>query len=171
MINLPLRQKVLTYQSAIDKIQKEKSKGLKVVLAQGVFDIVHIGHIKYLREAKKAGDVLFVGVENDKSVNLNKGQGRPFNKLTHRLKFLSELELVDYVFGFKDNPKYDSPTAFSSYIKRYSDLKPNFLAVASWDPNLKLKQHQANVANIQLTLTNEPKTNSTTRLLKMIGYE
>ena len=89
--------KILTYQEAHDKINFLKTQGATVTLAVGCFDILHMGHIEYLKKGKEHSSFLFVGIENDKSIKLNKGRGRPINKLIDRLSILAEIEFVDYV--------------------------------------------------------------------------
>ena len=165
------QNKVLVYENAMAKICESRERGLRVILAQGIFDIVHMGHIEYFREARRAGDLLFVGIENDNSVRMNKGEKRPFNNLDDRLDLLSELETVDYVFGFNNEPIYSDSKAFDMYIGRYKDLNPNFIAVSSWDPNLDLKRRQAEEAGVGIVLINHGRSNSSTRLLEFIGYE
>lgn len=162
--------KILSYSQAIKKIKEFKEEKLKVVLAQGIFDVVHVGHIDYFRAARKGGDLLFVGVECDETVRLNKGQQRPFNSLKERLDFLSGLESIDYVFSFEDSPFYGSKD-LDKYIKRFLDLSPHVLAVPSWDPNLEQKCEVIKRARVKLLLISTPKRNSTTRLLELIGYE
>ena len=72
-----------------------KKNNKKIILCHGVFDLVHIGHLDYFKSSKKHGDVLIVSVTKDKFVN--KGPNRPYNKDKDRVKFLSSLEIVDYV--------------------------------------------------------------------------
>lgn len=163
--------KILHFEEALEMIQKKKSEGLHVVLAQGALDVLHIGHIEYLRSAKEKGDVLFVGIENDESIRLNKGHTRPFNNLKQRLEFLSELKSVDYVFAFDDSATYEED--IDVYTARYKKLQPTSIAVSSWDPNVKLKYHQAKKAGVQISLVNQnqEKIQSTTNILKLIGHE
>ena len=161
--------KILGFQEASRKIQEIKNLGLRVILAQGVFDIVHIGHVEYFRAAKQAGDILFVGIENDETVHLNKGPNRPFFTFKDRLEFLTEFCSVDFIFGFENIPDYGK--SVDMYVHRYKKLKPTAVAVSSWDPNLKLKKRQAKEAGIELAIITHNKRESSTRLLQMIGYE
>ena len=78
------------------KIAKRKFKNKKIVLCHGVFDLLHTGHLDYFKSAKKFGDVLLVSITSDKFVN--KGPGRPYFKEQERLKMISSLEIVDYVY-------------------------------------------------------------------------
>lgn len=89
----------------LDRLKRRRQKGEKVVFTNGCFDILHAGHIAYLKEAKKMGDVLVIGVNTDESVKRLKGDSRPVNALEDRLTLLSALEFVDYVAPFyEDTP-------------------------------------------------------------------
>jgi len=82
-----------------------KNKGKKIIFTNGCFDILHIGHVKYLEKAKTFGDVLIVGLNSDKSVKRLKGKNRPINSQVDRSYILASLEVVDYVVIFdKDTP-------------------------------------------------------------------
>jgi rfaE bifunctional protein nucleotidyltransferase chain/domain len=77
-------------------------KGRKVVLANGCFDILHIGHLRYLAAAKAMGDVLVVAINSDKSVRLIKDPGRPILADNERVALVSALRCVDYVLVFDE---------------------------------------------------------------------
>ena len=75
---------------------------MTIVATNGCFDILHVGHIRYLSEAKSLGDILVVGINSDESVKNLKGPSRPINSLSDRSLLLSELVCVDYVVSFKE---------------------------------------------------------------------
>ena len=83
-------------------IENQKNNGKKIVFTNGCFDILHLGHLHLLNEAKKLGDILIVGVNSDLSVNKIKGNNRPINTLEHRIKLLKNLKSVDFVVPFKE---------------------------------------------------------------------
>ena len=87
---------------SIDAITSDKQCDKKIVFTNGCFDILHVGHIRYLSEAKSLGDILVVGVNSDESVRNLKGPSRPINSLSDRALLLSELVCVDYVVSFKE---------------------------------------------------------------------
>jgi glycerol-3-phosphate cytidylyltransferase len=97
-----IKQKIKTLNELIKIADKLKKQNKKIVTTNGVFDILHLGHVKYLEEAKKLGDVLIVGVNTDKSVKINKGDKRPINDEKSRISVLAALESVDYVFLFDE---------------------------------------------------------------------
>ena len=87
---------------SIDAITSDKQCNKKIVFTNGCFDILHVGHIRYLSEARSLGDILVVGVNSDESVRNLKGPSRPINSLSDRALLLSELVCVDYVVSFKE---------------------------------------------------------------------
>ena len=89
-------------ESSIDAIKSDKKYNKKIVFTNGCFDILHVGHIRYLSEAKSLGDILVVGINSDESVKNLKGPSRPINSLSDRSLLLSELVCVDYVVSFKE---------------------------------------------------------------------
>lgn len=84
-------------------IAKLRSGGKRVVFTNGCFDVLHLGHIRYLKKARAMGDLLIVGVNSDSSVRSIKGCGRPLNSEAARAEVLASLYFVDYVtiFGEK----------------------------------------------------------------------
>ena len=120
-----INKKIITLNKLIPIVNKLKKENKKIVTTNGVFDILHLGHVKYLEQAKKLGDVLIVGVNTDASVKLNKGYKRPINTEKSRIGILAGLESVDYAFLFNDkDPR-----------KWLSKLKPDF-HVKAGDYNL-----------------------------------
>ena len=87
----------------IRKIAAElKKQGKKIVTTNGCFDVLHIGHIRYLKVAKKLGDVLIIGLNTDSSVKQYKGDKRPLMPEDERAEMLSALEFVDYIVKFSE---------------------------------------------------------------------
>lgn len=86
-------------------VKEAKASGQRVVFANGCFDLLHVGHIRYLKGAKEMGDLLVVGINSDRAVRTLKGEGRPLMSESERAEILSELMYVDYVTVF------DEPTA------------------------------------------------------------
>ena len=84
------------------KVKQLQENGKKVVFTNGVFDILHVGHLTYLEEARELGDVLIVGVNSDKSVKTNKGDKRPINPEKNRAEMLLGLKFVDFTVIFDE---------------------------------------------------------------------
>ncbi|PIV40600.1 MAG: D-glycero-beta-D-manno-heptose 1-phosphate adenylyltransferase [Nitrospirae bacterium CG02_land_8_20_14_3_00_44_33] len=99
-------KKILNRNELKKAVDAAQAAGKKVVFTNGCFDILHIGHIRYLRDAKALGDVLAIGLNSDKSVSKIK-PGRPINPEGHRAEILSSLEIVDYVTLFDEETPYE----------------------------------------------------------------
>ena len=93
-----------------------KKRGKKIVFTNGCFDILHVGHVKYLEEAKSYGDVLILGLNSDESVRRLKGSTRPVNTENDRAYILASLEAVDYVVKFYDDTPYELIKAVQPHI-------------------------------------------------------
>jgi D-beta-D-heptose 7-phosphate kinase/D-beta-D-heptose 1-phosphate adenosyltransferase len=99
-------EKILSWDKLKKTVVRLKAKNKKVVFTNGCFDIIHIGHVRYLKEAKGLGDVLIIGLNSDRSVSSIK-PGRPINPQNHRAEVLSSLEMVDYVVFFDEETPYE----------------------------------------------------------------
>lgn len=88
-------------------VSRYKKNGKKVVFTNGCFDILHVGHVKYLQIAKSFGDVLIVGLNSDASVSRLKGPSRPVNIAEDRAYLLAALEAVDFVVPFEEDTPYE----------------------------------------------------------------
>ncbi len=89
-------------------INKLKAENKKIVFTNGVFDIIHRGHVEYLAEAKSLGDVLIVGMNSDSSVKMIKGDKRPIVQEENRAYVLANLKPVDYVVIFSENTPFNT---------------------------------------------------------------
>jgi D-glycero-beta-D-manno-heptose 1-phosphate adenylyltransferase len=83
--------------------ERLRAEGKRIVLANGCFDLLHVGHVRYLDAARRLGDVLFVGINGDAAVARLKGQGRPLMPADERVELLSALRAVDHVVVFDDD--------------------------------------------------------------------
>lgn len=86
-----------------DIVRRERSRGLSIVLANGCFDLIHVGHIRYLQEAKSQGDILVVALNSDTSVRRLKGEGRPILQEEERADILAAFSCVDFVTIFTED--------------------------------------------------------------------
>ena len=120
---------IIRDRNLLKKLSEEvKKNGLKIVFTNGCFDILHIGHVKYLNEAKKLGDVLIVGVNSDESVKRLKGPDRPINNLEHRMYILDNLKCVDFVVPFwEDDPRELIKIIKPDFHVKGSDYKNKFI--------------------------------------------
>lgn len=86
----------------IEIINRIKAERKKIVFTNGCFDLLHVGHIRYLAQAKKLGDFLIIGLNSDSSVKELKGEDRPINSFEDRATLLSAIESVDSVIMFEE---------------------------------------------------------------------
>lgn len=86
----------------LKEIINNKHSGKKIVFTNGCFDLLHVGHVRYLYQAKKRGNILIVGLNDDKSVSVLKGKERPIVPVNERAEILASLEMVDYIVIFSE---------------------------------------------------------------------
>jgi len=156
--------KILQKIKTPDKLRKIitvlKAKGKKIVFTNGCFDLLHYGHVRYLEDAKRKGDILVVAINRDTSVRRIKGAKRPIVNEQDRTRTLAALESVDYVVLFNE----DTPL---NIIKL---LKPDILVKgADWEKgNIVgadfVLSYGGNVSNIKIV-----KGRSTTGLIRKIA--
>ena len=101
--DLPAMGKVLDDVTLEAVLEGWRRDGRRIVFTNGCFDVLHVGHVDYLRFARSAGDVLLVGVNDDASVGRLKGPERPVNPLSDRMRVLAALEMVDAVVSFSED--------------------------------------------------------------------
>lgn len=98
---------IKTFEQIKRLVQHYRAQGKKIVFTNGCFDILHVGHVKYLQVAKSFGDVLIVGLNSDASVARLKGPTRPVNPVNDRAYLLAALEAVDFVVPFEEDTPYE----------------------------------------------------------------
>lgn len=146
--------------SQIKKIsQSLRRQNKKIVLVGGCFDLVHLGHLIFLQKAKTKGNVLFVLLESDQTIQRLKGLNRPINSQINRAKFLTYLKSVDFVVllpEFKTNQQYQDLV---------NQLKPDIIAVTQGDQNLKLKTAIATFTNSKIIVVTKKVSQQSTSLI------
>lgn len=135
------------------------------VLVGGCFDILHYGHIHFLKKAKALGDYLIVALESDKSVRKMKGEKRPIHGQFQRREMLESLNFVDQVIILGDEMKD------KDYDKLVKLLDPQIIAVTEADPILKKKQKQAKEIGAKLIEIPKIKVPSTSQIAKLLEIE
>lgn len=136
-----------------------------LVVVTGVFDLLHIGHLRFLEAARQLGDALIVGVEDDARVRRWKGAERPIMTQDDRCELLAALRVVDRVFlisGERVDPDY--------YVDVLRPLAPRYLAVTSDDPFLTEKREaMVRIGVTVRVVTPRIENYSTTRLIRLLG--
>jgi len=109
--NSDCEESVLSSEKFIEILEILRKSEKKIVFTNGCFDILHMGHVKYLEKAKKLGDILVVGVNSDASVKRLKGKNRPINPLNDRCCVIASLKSVDFVIPFEEDTPIELITA------------------------------------------------------------
>lgn len=145
---------------------KSKTNNLKkVVLVGGCFDILHYGHIHFLREAKKLGDYLVIALESDKNIKRIKGDNRPFHTQDQRKEILESLKFVDEVLILKDE-MHDS-----DYFELVDKVRPCTIATTSGDPMITKKKAHAEKVGAKVVEISKIDVPSTTQIAKLLEME
>jgi D-glycero-beta-D-manno-heptose 1-phosphate adenylyltransferase len=141
------------------ELARHKSRGQRIVLANGCFDTLHVGHVRYLEGARREGDVLVVGVNGDSSVCTLKGPGRPILDEQARAQLVASLRAVDYVVVFKEQ----------SVESLLESFRPDVHAKGT-DYTAETVPERAIAARlgIRVAIVGDPKEHSTRELLESI---
>lgn len=151
--------KILDREALRGKLAVHKGRGERIVFANGCFDTLHVGHIRYLEGARQEGDVLVVGVNSDASVCSLKGPGRPVLAELARASLVAALRPVDYVVLFKE----------PSVEALLEDLRPNVHAKGTdYTAETVPERATADRLGIRVAIVGDPKDHSTRGLLEAV---
>lgn len=147
---------VLNRSALQDAVSDERERGRSIALANGCFDIIHVGHIRYLVAAAREADVLIVAVNGDQSVRELKGAGRPAMPATERAEIISRIRGVDYVTIFEERTPVELLRAIRPDVQcKGTDYTPDSVPegdlVRSWGG--------------RIAIVGDPKDHSTTQIL------
>lgn len=137
----------------------------KIVLVGGCFDLLHFGHIHFLKTAKSHGDRLVVALESDENVKRMKGDARPIHTQAQRKVMLESLSFVDEVIAL---PTMHGDRDYDAFVNK---LNPSVIAVTEADPILEKKRQQAEKTGARLVIIPKIHTPSTSQLVKLLGLE
>ena len=156
-----ITQKLALSRNELARVLAEhRSRNEKIVLANGCFDILHVGHIRYLAGAKAEGDILVVAINSDQGVRKLKGEGRPVLPELERAELVAALTAVDYVIIF-DEPNVES---------LLETLRPNVHAKGTdYTAETVPERAVADRLGIHVTIVGDPKNHSTRDLLKQLA--
>ena len=152
--------RILSRDELLTRIQDARSAGARIVLANGCFDVLHVGHVRYLAGARELGDVLVVGINSDQQVARLKGAGRPVMPAAERAEIVASFESVTYVTIF------DEPTVEQLLLT----LKPDVHAKGT-DYTEETVPERAVVRSYggRVAIVGDPKDHSTSAILTRIG--
>src|ERR671912_2156627 len=151
---------VLSREEVLARVQAARSSGARIVFANGCFDVLHVGHVRYLAGARELGDVLVVGVNSDAQVAIQKGAGRPVLPAVERAEIVAALEPVTYVTIF------DEPTVEQLLLA----LKPDVHAKGTdYTTDTVPERDVVRSYGGQVAIVGDPKNHSTSAIIARLG--
>ena len=155
-----MQSNVLSRAELIERVTAARETGARIVLANGCFDVLHVGHIRYLTGARELGDVLVVGINSDEQVALQKGDGRPVLPAAERAEIVGALEPVTYVTIFNE------PTVEELLLA----LKPDVHAKGTdYTTDTVPERDVVRSYGGQVAIVGDPKNHSTSAILARLG--
>jgi rfaE bifunctional protein nucleotidyltransferase chain/domain len=159
-MNAPtLNALILTSDALLDVLASERAAGKSIAFANGCFDVLHVGHIRYLQDAARVADVLVVGVNGDASVRQLKGEGRPVMPEDERAEIISTIRGVTYVTIFHE----DSPSRLLQTLRPDFQCKGTDYTADSVPEAEIVKSYGGKVV-----IVGDPKDHSTTAVLRKL---
>ena len=156
------REKILSREGLQDVLDEHRRVGRKVVFANGVFDLLHVGHVRYLQAAREEGDLLIVGVNSDASTRKLKGAGRPILTERARASLVAALAAVDYVVVFDE-------LDVEALLREF---QPDVHAKGTdYTPDSVPERDLAALLGIRVAIVGDPKKHSTRELLTRLRDE
>jgi D-glycero-beta-D-manno-heptose 1-phosphate adenylyltransferase len=150
------REKILSRDGLHDVLEEHRRAGRRIVFANGVFDLLHVGHVRYLQAARAEGDVLMVAVNSDASTRQLKGEGRPILTERARATLVAALAAVDYVVIFDD----------ADVRSLLREFRPDVHAKGTdYAPDSVPERDLAALLGIRVAIVGDPKRHSTHDLL------
>lgn len=150
---------VLNEDALIDALARERANGKSIAFANGCFDVLHVGHIRYLQDAAREADVLVVGVNGDESVRKLKGEGRPVMPEDERAEIVAAIRGVAYVTIFTE----ESPSRLLQTLKPDVQCKGTDYTADSVPEAEIVRSYGGRVA-----IVGDPKDHSTTAVLEKL---
>jgi D-glycero-beta-D-manno-heptose 1-phosphate adenylyltransferase len=155
------REKILSREGLHDVLDEHRRAGRKVVFANGVFDLLHAGHVRYLQAARAEGDLLVVGVNSDASTRTLKGAGRPILTERARASLVAALAAVDYVVIFDE-------LDVNALLREF---QPDVHAKGTdYTPETVPERDLAALLGIRVAIVGDPKNHSTRELLARLRH-
>ena len=156
------REKIVSRQGLTTILEEHRRASRKIVFANGVFDLLHVGHVRYLEAARGEGDVLVVGINSDSSTRKLKGPGRPILTERARATLVAALKSVNYVVIFDE-------LDVNSLLK---ELQPDVHAKGTdYTPETVPERELAALLGIRVAIVGDPKQHSTRELLARLRQE
>jgi rfaE bifunctional protein nucleotidyltransferase chain/domain len=155
------REKIVSRQGLFEILEEHRRSRRKIVFANGVFDLLHVGHVRYLEAARAEGDLLVVGINSDSSTRKLKGNGRPILTERARASLVAALRAVDYVVIF-DDPDVNA---------LLKELEPDVHAKGTdYTVDTVPERELAALLGIRVAIVGDPKHHSTRDLLARLRH-
>ena len=155
------REKIVSREGLHGILDEHRHSGRKVVFANGVFDLLHVGHVRYLQAAKKEGDLLVVGINSDAGTRKLKGEGRPILTERARATLVAALKFVDYVVIFDE----------LDVMPLLREIQPDVHAKGTdYTPDTVPEREIAALLGIRIAIVGDPKDHSTRDLLARLRH-
>jgi len=152
-------EKILSQNELLEAAAAQKAAGRTIVFANGAFDLLHVGHVRYLEAARREGDWLVVGVNSDRSARAGKGEGRPIFREAERAEIVSALGCVDAVVVFDE----ETPAAL------LEEVKPDVHAKGTdYTPHSVPERGIVAAYGGRTVIVGDPKDHATTDLIERI---
>ena len=159
---LPVQSRILERNKLVRIVEAARKEGKRIVFANGCFDILHVGHVRYLEAAKALGDLLIVGVNSDRQAHELKGAGRPLVPQNERAEIVASLETVDFVTIF------DEPTVEQLLLA----LKPDIHAKGTdYSEDSVPERDVVRSYGGQVAIVGDPKDHSTSQVIEKVSDE
>jgi len=156
------REKILSREGLHDVLDEHRRSGRTVVFANGVFDLLHVGHVRYLQAAREEGDLLIVGVNSDASTRSLKGAGRPILTERARASLVAALAAVNYVVIFDE-------LDVNALLREF---QPDVHAKGTdYTPETVPERDLAALLGIRIAIVGDPKKHSTRELIARLRHE
>ncbi len=152
--------RVLSREELLDRARRERSRGRRIVFANGAFDLLHAGHVRYLEAARQEGDWLAVGINTDRSVRAAKGEERPIVPQSERAEIVAALRCVDAVVLFDE----DSPVQLLDALQPHVHAKGTDYRVETVPERTVVSAYGGTTV-----IVGDPKDHATTDLIDRIG--
>ncbi|HKO42065.1 MAG TPA: adenylyltransferase/cytidyltransferase family protein [Pyrinomonadaceae bacterium] len=152
-------QRIVDRRTLIDRVHDARDRGLSVVLANGCFDVLHAGHVRYLEAAKSIGDLLVVAINSDEQVVTLKGEGRPLLPEAERAEIVAALTAVDLVTIFNE------PTVTELLLA----IKPDVHAKGTdYTEDTVPERHVVRSFGGRTAIVGDPKDHSTSEMIRRV---
>lgn len=159
MKRAPSARKIASLQVVAELVESHRRQGRKVALANGVFDLLHVGHVRYLEGARQLADVLVVAVNSDASTRANKGEGRPVIPEDERAEMVAALGCVDHVVIFDQR----------TVVEVIRALRPDVhVKGTDYTPESIPEREEVEAYGGRVAVAGDPKDHSTTELIRKL---